>query len=117
PSIKLQTAGDINLHASELDLVMRVTVPVTRNLVLPAAAIGGVPAAATVYVIEKMLGDQFDKLTTIKYSVKGHFDDPKVAVMDSFNIIPRQVSETVIGGGKNDGKTTLPVPPQQETAP
>ncbi len=100
PAIKLQTTGDINLHSSELDMVMNVTVPVTRNLVLPAAAIGGVPAAATVYVIEKVLGNQFDKLTTIKYKVTGSFDDPKVEVMDLLNIIPRQVRDVVMGGDK-----------------
>lgn len=108
PAIKLQTSGDINLHSSELDMVMSVTVPVTRNLVLPAAAIGGVPAAATVYVIEKVLGNQFDKLTTIKYKVTGNFDDPKVEIMDLFNIIPSQVRDAVLG---NDSKPKAPGAP------
>src|SRR5690606_7893736 len=68
PAIKLQTNGNVDLNNSQLDMVMKVTVPVTRNLVLPAAAIGGVPAAAAVWAVEKVLGSQFDKLTTIQYS-------------------------------------------------
>lgn len=100
PAIKLQTSGDINLHTDQLDMVMRVTVPVTRNLVIPAAAIGGVPAGAAAFVIERMLGDQFDKLTTLKYSVKGGFDDPKVEIVNSFNLIPSQVRDAVMGSDK-----------------
>lgn len=111
PALKLQTEGNINLPASELDMVMKVTVPVTRNLVLPAAAIGGVPAAATVWAIEKVLGSQFDKLTTIKYSVKGSFDDPQIAVMDSFNIIPDKVSENVLSNErKGQSSNATPAP-------
>lgn len=102
PAIRLHTEGNIDLPASELDLVMNVTVPVTRNLVLPAAVVGGMPAAAAVWAVEKVLGSQFDKLTTIKYSVKGSFDAPNVTVMESFNIIPDKVSETVISGDKKN---------------
>ena len=100
PAIKLQTNGNVDLNNSQLDMVMKVTVPVTRNLVLPAAAIGGVPAAAAVWAVEKVLGSQFDKLTTIQYSVKGGFDEPKVEIIDSFNIIPDKVSETVLSPDK-----------------
>lgn len=100
PAIKLQTNGNVDLNNSQLDMVMKVTVPVTRNLVLPAAAIGGVPAAAAVWAVEKVLGSQFDKLTTIQYSVKGGFDEPQVEIIDSFNIIPDKVSETVLSPDK-----------------
>lgn len=110
PAIRLQTQGNIDLPASQMDLVMNVTVPVTRNLVLPAAVVGGVPAAAAVWAVEKVLGSQFDKLTTIKYSVKGSFDAPDVTVMESFNIIPDKVSETVISGDKK-GSSTPPGEP------
>ena len=91
---------------------LNVTVPVTRNLVLPAAVIGGVPAAATAFVVEKMFGDQFDKLTTIKYGISGSFDKPVVEVKDSFNIIPKQVSEAVMKGESSKPAPTERSEPQ-----
>lgn len=97
PSIKMGASGNINMEQNTLDMGLDVTVPITRNLVLPAAVIGGVPAAATVFVVEKVLGSQFDKLTTIKYAVNGPFESPRISVKDSFSIIPKQVGEAVIG--------------------
>lgn len=101
PSIKLRADGDVDLKQEQLDVNLDVTVPVTRNLILPAAVIGGVPIAATIYVVEKVLGDQFDKLTTIKYAVSGGFENPKYEVKDSFSIIPKQVGEAVMSNGND----------------
>lgn len=100
PAIKMQAAGKVDVEHSALDLGLDVALPVTRNLVLPAAVIGGVPAAATAYVVEKMFGEQFDKLTTIKYKIEGTFDQPVVTVKDSFSFIPKQVGEAVINKEK-----------------
>lgn len=113
PAIKLSSQGDLNLHTSELDMTMKVTVPVTRNLVIPAAAIGGVPAAATVYVIEKVLGNQFDKLTSLNYTVKGSIDEPKVEMVSLLNIIPGQVRDAVLGNGSKPASA----PPSGGTSP
>ncbi|MEJ2742043.1 MAG: DUF3971 domain-containing protein [Gammaproteobacteria bacterium] len=77
-SAQFDIAGRINLRAHTIDQAMRVTLPVTRNLVLPAAATGGLPAAATAYVIEKALGSQLDKLTTMRFHVTGDWDDPQI---------------------------------------
>lgn len=111
PAIKMHASGKVDLEHDVLDLGLDVALPVTRNLVLPAAVIGGVPAAATAYVVEKMFGDQFDKLTTIKYQIKGTFDEPLVSVKDSFSFIPKQVGEAVIS---NEKPATTPV---EEAAP
>jgi len=46
--------------------------------------------------IEKVLGDQLTKLTTIKYDVTGTFDSPEVQVSDSFNVIPKPVQESIL---------------------
>ena len=86
--------------------------------------IGGVPAAATAYVVEKMFGEQFDKLTTIKYQIKGTFEQPQVAVKDSFSIIPKQVGEAVMRNDKDAARQPNPQPTpnsmpeaQQESPP
>lgn len=110
PAIKMNARGNIDLSSDTLDVGLDVALPVTRNLVLPAAVIGGVPAAATAYVVEKIFGEQFDKLTTVKYQIKGTFEEPKVTVKDSFSIIPKQVGEAVI---RNDNPET----PKANSAP
>ena len=101
PAIKLKANGDVDLQQQNLNVNLDVTVPIARNLVIPAAVIGGVPAAATVFVVEKVLGSQFDKLTTIKYVVTGEFENPKFEVQDSFSIIPKQVGEAVMSNGQD----------------
>ena len=112
PSIKMNAEGKVDIEHEALSLGLDVTLPVTRNLVLPAAVIGGVPAAATAFVVEKMFGDQFDKLTTIKYDIKGTFDQPEIAVKDSFSIIPKQVGEAVMRSDKPVQSPSSDVSPQ-----
>lgn len=95
PAMKMALQGDVHLAEDELDLAMAITVPVTRNLVLPAAAVGGLPAAATVFVIERMLGSQLDKLTTMQYQITGPLREPVVTLKESFNIIPKPLQESL----------------------
>ena len=96
PAVDISLNGDLLLAKKQLNLSLDVAVPVARNLVLPAAAVGGLPAAATAYVIEKILGDQLNKLTTIKYEVKGTFDAPEVRVKESFNVIPKALQNSIL---------------------
>lgn len=117
PTIRIHSQGNIDLNRSLLDLEMNVTVPVTRNLVLPAAIVGGVPAAAAAWAVEKVLGSQFDKLTTIKYSVKGGFDEPQVTVMESFSIIPTKVGESVLSTDKKTPDKPAANNPASKVAP
>lgn len=77
-SAQFDISGQVNLRAKTIDKDMSVTLPVTRNLVLPAAATGGLPAAATAFVIEKALGDKLDKLTTMRFNVEGDWNDPQI---------------------------------------
>lgn len=79
PSAQFELMGNTDLVNKEVDQVLRVTLPVSRNLVLPAAAAGGLPLAATAYLVERALGDQLDKLTTFSMRVVGDWGDPKFA--------------------------------------
>ncbi len=78
PSINMNIDGLMDLTSSTLNMDLDVTIPITRNLVLPAAVIGGLPAAATAFVVEKLFGSQFDKLTTLKYKVSGPVREPTI---------------------------------------
>ncbi|OUS01792.1 hypothetical protein A9Q81_09470 [Gammaproteobacteria bacterium 42_54_T18] len=102
PAVGIALKGDVLLAEEKLALKLEVAIPVTRNLVLPAAAVGGLPAAATAYVIEKVLGKQLDKLTTVKYTVKGTFDNPEIKVKDSFSVIPKPLRESMFSTGSKD---------------
>lgn len=113
PAIKMHAEGKVDIDHKALDVGLDVAVPVARNLLLPAAVFGGVPGAATAFVVERMFGEQFDKLTTIKYAITGSFDEPKVEVKDSFSIIPKQVGEAVMrneksGAGADNGAEKQP---------
>jgi len=102
PAVGMSLKGDVLLAEERLALRLDVAIPVTRNLVLPAAAVGGLPAAATAYVIEKVLGKQLDKLTTVKYIVTGTFDNPEIRVKDSFSVIPKPLRESMLSTGGSD---------------
>ena len=104
PAVGIALKGDVLLAQERLALKLDVAIPVTRNLVLPAAAVGGLPAAATAYVIEKMLGKQLDKLTTVKYIVEGTFDNPEIKVKDSFSVIPKPLRESMLSTESSDSK-------------
>lgn len=78
PSLQFSLRGKAHLEKHELDQQVELTLPVARNLVIPAAVVGGLPAAATVYVIDKALGASLNKLTTFHFKLEGDWDKPKV---------------------------------------
>lgn len=77
PALKMRMDGLVDMSERQLNMEWSVTVPVTRNLMLPAAVVGGLPGAATAYVLDKVLSSQLDKLTTLTYDVTGTFDQPQ----------------------------------------
>ncbi len=121
PAIEMLLAGDLNLASRDLDFDLDVTIPVTRNLVLPAAAVGGIAAAATVFVIEKVLGDQLNKLTTMKYRIGGVLGQPEVTLKESFNILPKQLEQSIVTEPNHksragSGGQSQPGTPQEQEA-
>lgn len=80
PSLKMKMDGLVDMSERQLNMQWYLTVPVTRNLMLPAAVVGGIPGAATAYVLDKVLASQLDKLTTLTYDVKGTFDQPQATL-------------------------------------
>lgn len=87
PSAQFEIAGNTDLVNQKIDHTLSVTLPVSRNLVLPAAAAGGFPLAATAYLVERALGDQLDKLTTFKMKATGRWEDPKVTPINTNNSV------------------------------
>jgi len=85
PSVKLKISGSVDLLNQNVNQKMALTLPLSRHLILPAAATGGLPLAATAYVLDRALGKQIDKLTTLYFHLQGHWDDPKVTQTNYFD--------------------------------
>jgi uncharacterized protein YhdP len=59
---------------------------VSNNLPWVAAAVGGLPVAAGVFITSKVFEKQVDKLSSIIYSINGSWSSPKVIMEKIFNI-------------------------------
>ncbi|MBT8139642.1 MAG: hypothetical protein KJP25_07725 [Gammaproteobacteria bacterium] len=78
PSSKFILAGSVDLAASSIDAELVATMPVANNLPWIAALAGGLPIAAGTFIVTRVLGEQFDQLSSAVYSVKGPMDEPEV---------------------------------------
>jgi uncharacterized protein YhdP len=80
PSGRMSMAGDFDLVNETVDTRLVATLPVATNLPWVVAMMGGLPAAAGVYVTSKLVEKQVDRLSSISYEVTGPWDDVKVSV-------------------------------------
>ncbi|MGB2380836.1 MAG: YhdP family protein [Porticoccaceae bacterium] len=80
PSGRMSMAGDFDLVNETVDTRLVATLPVATNLPWVAALVGGLPAAAGVFVTSKLVEKQVDRLSSISYDVTGPWDDITVAV-------------------------------------
>lgn len=78
PSSGMQMAGTINLRDETLNTRLIATLPVTGNLTFFAALATGLPAAAGVYLVSKLFKKQVDQATSLSYTIKGSWSDPKM---------------------------------------
>ena len=84
PSGRMDMAGNFNLIDEQVDAQLVATLPVATNLPWVVALLGGVPAAAGVYLTSKLVEKQVDRLSSISYTLNGPFDDVEVAVNKIF---------------------------------
>jgi uncharacterized protein YhdP len=85
PSSEFTMAGVISYPEENLDAVLVTTLPVSGNLTVAAALAAGLPAAVGVYIVSKIFKPQVDKVSSLTYSVKGNWNDPKVEFVNVFN--------------------------------
>lgn len=78
PSSNFSMAGAIDMRQSTIEAELIATMPVANNLPWIAALAGGPAAAAGAFIVTRVLGDQFDQLSSAVYSVQGRLDDPQV---------------------------------------
>ena len=80
PSGRMSLAGDFNLLAETADAKLVATLPVATNLPWVVALLGGIPAAAGVFITSKLVSKQVDRLSSISYTVNGPWDELEVSV-------------------------------------
>lgn len=84
PSGRMTMAGEFDLIDETVDAQLVATLPVGTNLPWLAGFVGGLPAAAGVYITSKLLEKQVDRLSSINYSLSGPWDDIQVSVSEIF---------------------------------
>lgn len=77
PSSHLQLVGDLDMAQETLDTQLVATLPLAGNLTVAAALTGGVPLAIGVYVAGKIFKDQVERVSSLRYSVTGSWNDPQ----------------------------------------
>lgn len=86
PGGKLLTSGTANLNTGELDMKLAVTFPITGTLPLVAVLAGfAPPVAASIYVTERLVGDELERFTSASYSIKGTVSQPDVQLNKAFD--------------------------------
>ncbi len=77
-SSRFQFVGLIDVNDATIAGELVTTLPVASNLPWIAALIGGLPAAAGVYVVSKVFTEQVDRFSSGIYSIDGPWEDPQV---------------------------------------
>lgn len=78
PSSGMQMAGSIDLRNETLNTRLVATLPVAGNMTFYAALATGLPAAAGIYIVSKLFKKQVDQATSVSYTIKGSWDEPKM---------------------------------------
>jgi uncharacterized protein (TIGR02099 family) len=78
PSSRMQLVGGVDLLEETLDARLVATLPVAGNLTFLTALVGGLPAAAGVFIVSKLFERQVDQATSISYRISGDWDEPRV---------------------------------------
>ncbi len=75
---KIRLYGGFDMNTKTLDMTMGVTLPLASNLPWIVGLAAGLPTAAGIYIISKVLNKQVDKISSAVYTVTGAFEDPQI---------------------------------------
>ena len=85
PSLELSLEGSINFPKRLLYHDLYVTIPVVDKLPL-AALLAGLPQlGGTLYLVDKLIGNELATFTSVRYAVAGDLDDPDVEMQQVFD--------------------------------
>ena len=81
PSADLQARGSLNLIDETVDQEMQVTLPLTSNVPFAAVLLGAPQVAGAVFLIDKLIGDKLERVTTLSYRVSGDWSEPQIELL------------------------------------
>lgn len=85
PSLELSLEGSINFPKRLVYHDLYVTIPVVDKLPL-AALIAGLPQlGGTLYIVDKLIGNELATFTSVRYAVAGDLDNPDVEMQQVFD--------------------------------
>lgn len=86
PGSKFWLSGSSNLNYQTLDMKLAVTFPVTGSLPIVAVLAGlAPPVAASIYVTERLIGDELERFTSASYTVRGTWSEPQLTINQAFD--------------------------------
>ncbi|MEH6470889.1 MAG: YhdP family protein, partial [Halopseudomonas sp.] len=81
PTFDLAFEGSLDLYNETIDQRMLVTLPITENLALAAVFLASPQIAGAVFLVEKLIGKELSKFTSVRYSIQGRWDDPQMELL------------------------------------
>ena len=81
---KFEMTGELDFVEERFDQEMIVTLPVGETLPFAAILAGAPQVGGTIYIVQKVFGNLFDKFTQATYTIKGEWDDPQIELKRVF---------------------------------
>lgn len=86
PSANFAASGTVNTINKQLDQELSVTFPVTSTLPFVAILAGfAPPVAASLFVGERLVGDEIERFTSATYQLSGTWDEPSLKLKKRFD--------------------------------
>ncbi|WP_432697947.1 YhdP family protein [Marinobacterium sp. YM272] len=78
PSANLKASGRIDFNRETVDKDIEVVLPLTSNVPFAAVLLGAPQVAGAVFLIDRLIGDKLEQVTTLRYHLSGDWSDPQV---------------------------------------
>ena len=78
PAAQIEISGRIGLASKDFDQLVTVTPLITSSIPLAGAIAAGPAVGAALFVAQKLVGKQLDKITQRQYLVTGPWDNPVI---------------------------------------
>lgn len=86
PSAKFAASGTVNTLNKELNQELSVTFPLSSTLPFVAILAGfAPPVAASLFVGERLVGDEIERFTSATYELTGSWDEPSLKLKKRFD--------------------------------
>ena len=78
PAARIEISGAADLTDATLDHQVLVSGKLSSTLPLAGTLTGGPAVGAALLIAQQLIGDQMDKISAVKYSISGPWDEPEI---------------------------------------